>query len=144
MRLTRRTRTTAWAVAFAWMVLVGSLALVDGLRAGADSVAGRFETGPAVYIRGTDLLESRIPLDGLAGLPDGAEALRVRAGVLEVNGHRRDVKVGSACRRAPASRRPGHGIGFIDRGLTPGRVPGPSFSRRRALPRASRSRPSSR
>src|SRR3990170_2602530 len=58
MRLTRRTRTTAWAVAFACMVLVGSLALVDGLRAGADSVAGRFETGPAVYIRGTDLLHS--------------------------------------------------------------------------------------
>jgi len=98
MRLTRRTRTTAWAVAFACMVLVGSLALVDGLRAGADSVAGRFETGPAVYIRGTDLLESRIPLDGLAGLPDGTEALRVRAGVLEINGLRRDVIVGSEAR----------------------------------------------
>lgn len=97
-RLTRRTRTTAWAVAFACMVLVGSLALVDGLREGADTVADRFESGPAVYIRGSDLLESRIPIDGLAGLPDGTEALRIRVGVLEVNGLRRDVVVGSEAR----------------------------------------------
>src|SRR3990170_822546 len=136
MRLTRRTRTTAWAVAFACMVLVGSLALVDGLRAGADSVAGRFETGPAVYIRGTDLLESRIPLDGLAGLPDGTEALRVRAGVLEINGLRRDVIVGSEARLVGGT--------WSTACPTPGPGRGPSSSRRRALPRASRSRPSSR
>lgn len=98
-RLTRRTRTTAWAVAFACMVLVGSLALVDGLRAGAGSVAGRLETGPAVYIRGSDLLESRIPLDGLDTLPDGTEALRVHVGVLAINGLSRDILVASAARR---------------------------------------------
>ena len=59
-RLTRRTRTTAWAIAFACMVLVGTLSLADGFAAGVGSVADRIGSGPSVYIRGPELLASEI------------------------------------------------------------------------------------
>src|SRR5438477_87512 len=46
-RLTRRTRTTAWAIAFACMVLVGTLSLADGFANGVGSVADRIGSGRA-------------------------------------------------------------------------------------------------
>ena len=94
-RLNRRTRLTAWAIALACMVLVGSLSLVEGLRSGADSVLSRIQTGPAVYIRGADLLSSRIDPDSLDGLGVDYDALRIHAAPLEINGLRLDVIVAS-------------------------------------------------
>ncbi len=85
-RVTRRTRRTAWAIAFACMVLVGTFSLVDGLRAGVDSVASRVDAGPAVYIEGEDLLSSRIDPDRLLAASLEHSALRVRPARLEVNG----------------------------------------------------------
>src|SRR5437016_12691397 len=55
-RLTRRTRTTAWAIALACIVLLGPLALADGLANGVRSVAGRTRSGRPVHSRGHDLL----------------------------------------------------------------------------------------
>ena len=75
-RFTRRTRATAWAIAFACMVLVGALSLVDGLAGGVGSVADRIGSGPAVYIRGTELLASAIDPDEVAGIPGDFLALR--------------------------------------------------------------------
>jgi len=95
-RLTRRTRTTAWAIAFACMVLVGGLALVDGLRGGIDSVTARLESAVGVYIRGAELLESRIPVTVVARLHDGAGLLRVHTGSLHVDAVAFDVVVASA------------------------------------------------
>jgi len=94
-RVNRRTRFTAWAVAFACMVLVGSLSLVDGLSAGVDQVTSRFRSGPSVYVRGSDLLASAIDEDGLAGVLGNYTALRVHLAVLRLNGITRDVVLAS-------------------------------------------------
>ena len=85
-RLTRRTRLTAWAIGFACMVLVGSLSLIDGMSAGVDSVAPRFQTAPYVYLRGQDLLASSIDAAKLAAIPGNYSVLRVRVGNLTVGG----------------------------------------------------------
>jgi len=93
LRVNRRTRWTAWAIAFACMVLVGSLTLIDGLSGGVDSIASRFPAGPSVYIRGDDLLTSAIDPSELASLPGNVTALRVHTGQLEINGRSWDVVV---------------------------------------------------
>ena len=85
-RITRRTRWTAWAIAFACMVLVGSLSLVNGLAVGVDSATARFSTGPTVYLRGSDLLASAIDENALAAIPTAYSVLRAHAGVLRING----------------------------------------------------------
>ena len=85
-RINRRTRWTAWAIAFACMALVGSLSLVDGLSAGVDSITGRFSTGPAVYLHGTDLLASAIDVNSLVVLATDYAVLRVHPGTLNVGG----------------------------------------------------------
>ena len=85
-RFTRRTRATAWAIAFACMVLVGALSLVDGLAGGVASVADRIGSGPAVYIRGNELLASAIDPDEVAGIPGDFLALRAHPAQLEING----------------------------------------------------------
>ncbi len=92
-RLNRRTRLTMWAIAFACMLLVASLTLVDGLSSGVDTVASRFQTKPYVYIRGSDLLSSSIDPLGLDNLTGSFSALRVYAGSLAVNGLDRFVVV---------------------------------------------------
>lgn len=84
-RLTRRTRATAWAIAFACMVLVGALSLADGLVNGVGSVADRIGSGPSVYVHGRELLASEIEADRLAAIPVDFVALRVREGELEIN-----------------------------------------------------------
>jgi len=84
-RLTRRTRTTAWAIAFACMVLVGTLSLADGFANGVGSVADRIGSGPAVYIRGPELLASEIDVDRLSVIPGDFLALRAHTGELEIN-----------------------------------------------------------
>ena len=84
-RFTRRTRMTAWAIAFACMVLVGALALADGLANGVGSVADRIGSGPAAYIRGRELLASEIDANVLSGIPGDFLALRAHSGVLEIN-----------------------------------------------------------
>lgn len=92
-RINRRTRWTAWAIAFACMVLVGSLSLVDGLSAGVDSVTARFSSGPTLYLRGTDLLTSAIDSASLSAIPSDFVLLRAHAGTLMVNGTRLPVIV---------------------------------------------------
>src|SRR5438445_533227 len=84
-RLTRRTRTTAWAIAFACMVLVGTLGLADGFANGVGSVADRIGSGPSVYIRGQELLASEIDADRLSEIPGDFLALRAHTGELEIN-----------------------------------------------------------
>ncbi len=84
-RLNRRTRWTAWAIAIACMVLVGSLSLVDGLSAGVDSVTGRFEAGPTVYVHGRDLLSSIIDPNVIASLSTDFQTLRIHAGSLAMD-----------------------------------------------------------
>src|SRR5213083_1778186 len=84
-RFTRRTRMTAWAIAFACMVLVGALTLADGLANGVGSVADRIGSGPAAYIRGRELLASEIDANALSGIPGDFLALRAHPGVLEIN-----------------------------------------------------------
>jgi hypothetical protein len=101
VRATRRTSTTAWGIAFAIMVLVGSLSLIDGLRDGIDSVASRLTSGLHVYIGGDELLESRIDPDRLVGMPFGFLALRVRVGQLEANGLTFDAVVASLSEYTP-------------------------------------------
>lgn len=81
-RIDRRTRWTAWAIAFTCMVLVGSLSLVDGLAAGVDSATARFNTGPALYLRGSDLLTSAIDENALAAIPTDYATLRAHVGAL--------------------------------------------------------------
>ncbi len=85
-RINRRTRWTAWAIAFACMVLVGSLSLVDGLSAGVDSATARFSSGPTLYLRGSDLLSSAIDESSLTIIPTDFSVLRVHAGTLRING----------------------------------------------------------
>ncbi len=85
-RINRRTRWTAWAIALACMVLVGSLSLVDGLGAGVDSVTARFSTGPMVYLHGTDLLASAIDENALLSIPTDYAVLRAHVGTLSLNG----------------------------------------------------------
>ena len=102
-RLNRRTRLTAWAIAFACMVLVGSLSLIDGMSAGVDSVAPRFQTAPYIYLRGQDLLASSIDTGKLAGIPGNYSVLRVRVGNLTVRGVSLAVVVGSLDFRAGAN-----------------------------------------
>jgi len=84
-RLTRRTRMTAWAIAFACMVLVGTLSLADGFANGVGAVADRIGSGPSVYIRGRELLASEIDADAIAGIPGDFLALRAHVGELEIN-----------------------------------------------------------
>lgn len=84
--LTRRTRMTAWAIAFACMVLVGALSLAEGLANGIESVTGRIDTGPALYIRGPELLRSEIDSNSVAGLPGTFVAIQAHPADLEVNG----------------------------------------------------------
>ena len=83
-RFTRRTRATAWAIAFACMVLVGALSLADGFANGIGTVADRIGSGPAVYIRGPELLKSEIDANALATIPDDFVALRAHPGEFEV------------------------------------------------------------
>ncbi len=94
-RINRRTRWTAWAIAFACMVLVGSLSLVDGLSAGVDSVTARFSNSPALYLRGSDLLASAIDPSSLSAIPSDYTVVRVHTGTLTVNGTRLPVIVAS-------------------------------------------------
>ena len=84
-RLNRRTRWTAWAIAFACMVLVGSLSLAEGLSGGGESVASRCQPGPSVYVHGSDLMDSRIDPTALPMIPGDFLAVRVHAGTLEMN-----------------------------------------------------------
>ena len=84
-RFNRRTRWTAWAIAIACMVLVGSLGLVDGLSAGVDSVTGRFQAGPTVYVHGRDLMTSVIDPNALASLSTDLQTLRINAGSLTMD-----------------------------------------------------------
>ena len=84
-RFTRRTRMTAWAIAFACMVLVGALTLADGLANGVGSVADRIGSGPVAYIRGRELIASEIDANVLSGIPGDFLALRAHSGVLEIN-----------------------------------------------------------
>src|SRR5439155_103995 len=85
-RITRRTRATAVAIAFACMVLVGALSLADGLANGIASVADRIGAGPAVYIRGDELLSSDIDPVALGNLTGDFVAMRVHPAALEING----------------------------------------------------------
>src|SRR5712691_5998639 len=85
-RLTRRTRATAWAIAFACMVLVGALSLADGLANGVGSVANRIGTGPAVYIQGNELLTSAIDPIAISSVSGDFVAMRAHAAGLEING----------------------------------------------------------
>jgi len=85
-RLTRRTRATAWAIAFACMVLVGAMSLADGLANGVGSVANRIGTGPAVYIQGNELLASAIDPAALSNVIGDFVAMRAYAAGLEING----------------------------------------------------------
>ena len=85
-RLTRRTRATAWAIAFACMVLVGALSLADGLANGVGSVANRIGSGPAVYIQGDELLSSSIDSAALLNVSGDFVAMRAHAAGLEING----------------------------------------------------------
>lgn len=94
-RINRRTRWTAWAIAFACMVLVGSLSLVDGLSAGVDSVTARFTSGPTVYLRGSDLLGSSIDAGALSAIPSDYAIVRVHTGTLGVGGVSLPVVVAS-------------------------------------------------
>lgn len=94
-RMSRRTRWTAWGVALACMVLVGSLSLVAGLGAGVGSVTSRFSSGTTVYLRGTDLLSSAIDENALAAAIPDFQALRVHPGTLAVNGLSLSVLVAS-------------------------------------------------
>src|SRR3989442_126194 len=84
-RLTRRTRATAWAIAFACMVLVGAMSLADGLANGVGSVANRIGSGPAVYIQGNELLASAIDSAALSNVPGDFVAMRAHATSLEIN-----------------------------------------------------------
>src|SRR5947199_199207 len=104
-RLTRRTRTTAWAIAFACMVLVGTLSLADGFANGVGSVADRIGSGPAVYIRGPELLASEIDVDRLSVIPGDFLALRAHTGELEINNESLPVVVGAlvTCRAGNAT-----------------------------------------
>src|SRR5437667_9837134 len=85
-RFTRRTRATAWAIAFACMVLVGAMSLADGLANGIGSVANRIGAGPAVYIQGNELLASAIDPGALSNLTGDFVAMRAHAAGLEING----------------------------------------------------------
>src|SRR2546422_307720 len=84
-RFTRRTRATAWAIAFACMVLVGAISLADGLANGVGSVANRIGSGPAVYIQGNELLASAIDSAALSNVPGDFVAMRAHAAGLEIN-----------------------------------------------------------
>src|SRR5437899_3545103 len=84
-RFTRRTRATAWAIAFACMVLVGAMSLADGLANGVGSVANRIGSGPAVYIQGNELLASAIDSAALSNVPGDFVAMRAHAAGLEIN-----------------------------------------------------------
>src|SRR3989454_9288700 len=84
-RFTRRARATAWAIAFACMVLVGAMSLADGLANGVGSVANRIGSGPAVYIQGNELLASAIDFAALPNVPDDFVAMRAHAAGLEIN-----------------------------------------------------------
>src|SRR3989441_9261395 len=84
-RFTRRTRATAWAIAFACMVLVGAISLADGLANGVGSVANRIGSGPAVYIQGNELLASAIDSAALSSVPGDFVAMRAHAASLEIN-----------------------------------------------------------
>ena len=85
-RITRRTRATAVAIAFACMVLVGALSLADGLANGIASVADRIAAGPAVYIRGDELLSSDIDPLALGNRTGDFIAMRVQPAELEISG----------------------------------------------------------
>lgn len=85
-RFTHRTRLTAWAIAFACMVLVGALSLADGLANGIGSVTDRIASAPSLYIQGNELLRSRIDPDALVAIPGEFVAIRAHAGELEING----------------------------------------------------------
>src|SRR5947208_2428132 len=85
-RFTRRTRATAWAIAFACMVLVGAMSLADGLANGVGSVANRIGSGPAVYIQGNELLASAIDPAALSNITVDFVAMRAHAAGLEING----------------------------------------------------------
>ncbi len=85
-RFTRRTRATAWAIAFACMVLVGALSLADGLANGIGSVSDRIGSGPAVYIQGNELLSSAIDSAALSNVTGDFVAMRAHAAGLEING----------------------------------------------------------
>src|SRR5213596_2482141 len=84
-RFTRRTRATAWAIAFACMVLVGAMTLADGLANGIGSVANRIGSGPAVYIQGNELLASAIDPAALSNITGDFVAMRAHAAGLEIN-----------------------------------------------------------
>ncbi len=94
-RIHRHTRWTAWGIALACMVLVGSLALADGLAAGVDSVSARFSSGPTLYVHGTDLLSSAIDENALAAVPTDFTLFRIHAAALQVNGIEEGVVVAS-------------------------------------------------
>lgn len=93
MRVTRRTRWTAWAIAFGCMVLVGSLTLIDGIAIGVDTLASRVQAGPSVYLHGDDLLVSAIDASDLPLLPGNFTAVRVHVGQFQINGGSWDVVV---------------------------------------------------
>src|SRR5436309_13618520 len=85
-RFTRRTRATAWAIAFACMVLVGAMSLADGLANGVRSVANRIGTGPAVYIQGNELLACAIEPVTLPNVSGDLIVFRAPAAGVEVHG----------------------------------------------------------
>jgi len=85
-RFTRRTRATAWAIAFACMVLVGAMSLADGLADGIGSVTNRIGSGPAVYLQGNELLSSAIDSATLSNVTGDFVAMRAHVAILEING----------------------------------------------------------
>ena len=119
-RLNRRTRLTAWVIALACMALVGSLSLVEGLRSGADSVLSRFQTGPALYTQGDDLLSSRIDPDSLGTLAVDFDALRIHTARLEINGLDLDVIVASIERFSSGTGNASYPLGPEDVSLDEG------------------------
>lgn len=94
-RMNRRTRWTAWGVAIACMVLVGSLNLVAGLGTGVGSVTARFSAGATVYLHGSDLLASAIDENAVAAVLSDYVILRVHMGTLSVNDLTLSVAVAS-------------------------------------------------
>src|SRR2546422_861404 len=84
-RFTRRTRATAWAIAFACMVLVGAISLADGYANGVGSVANGIGTGRAAYIQGNERLASAIDSAALSNVPGDCVAMRAHAASLEIN-----------------------------------------------------------
>lgn len=113
-RINRRNRWTAWGIALACMVLVGSLSLVDGLSGGVNSATARLASGPVVYLRGTDLLGSAIDENSLTAIPTDYTVVRVHPGTLAINGLSESILVASLTQYHNGSARTPFPVGSRD------------------------------